>query len=75
MLVGLLPAGLAVYLGLRARRAGDERGLVPAIVAGVVGFGFVGINLLSYLVGTALSDDALRGSADGARIGARPVLV
>ena len=52
MLVGLVPAGLAVYLGLRARRAGDERGLVPAIVAGALGCGFVAMNLLSYLVGS-----------------------
>ena len=52
VLVGLLPSGFAVYFGLRARRAGDERGLVPALVAGVLGLGFVGINLLSYLVGT-----------------------
>ena len=74
VLVGLLPAGLAVYLGLRARRAGDERGLVPAIVAGALGFGFVGINLLSYLVGVALRMTRCPRSADGARIGARPGL-
>ncbi len=52
VLVGLLPAGFAVYFGLRARRAGDERGIVPALVAGVIGLGFLGVNALSYVVGS-----------------------
>jgi hypothetical protein len=52
VLVGLIPVGFAVFFGLRARRAGDERGLVPALVAGIVGGGFVGLNVLSYLVGS-----------------------
>ena len=51
VLVGLLP-GFAVFFGLRARRAGDERALVPALVGGVMGFGFVGVNTLSYVVGS-----------------------
>lgn len=49
--IAVAPGALAVWLDLRARRAGDQRGLVPAIVGGVLGIGFIGINLLSYVVG------------------------
>lgn len=34
-LIGMVPAALAVWFGLRARDAGDERGLLPAVIGGV----------------------------------------
>jgi hypothetical protein len=51
MLVALVPAGLAVGYGLRARRAGDPRGVVPAIVGCALAAGFVALNGMSYVLG------------------------
>jgi hypothetical protein len=50
MLVALVPAGLAVGYGLRARRAGDSRGVVPAIVGCVLAASFVALNVMSYVL-------------------------
>ena len=51
ILVALVPAGFAIWFGLRARRAGDQRGVVPAIVGCALAGGFVGLNVLSYVIG------------------------
>lgn len=49
-LIVLLPASVAVWFGLRARRGGNRRGWLPALVGGVVGIGFLTTNVLGYLV-------------------------
>ncbi|MGN6577916.1 MAG: hypothetical protein ACTHKG_19760 [Nocardioides sp.] len=51
ILVALVPAGFAVGYGLRARRAGDQRGVVPVIVACALAGGFVAVNAVSYVIG------------------------
>ncbi len=51
ILVALVPAGFAVGYGLRARRAGDPRGVAPAIVGCALAAGFVALNVLSYVIG------------------------
>lgn len=50
LLVAVVPGAFAVWFGLRARRAGDERGQVPALVGGALGIGFVALNALSFIV-------------------------
>ena len=50
LLVFVLP-GLAAYLfGTRARRGGREDAMAPMVIGAVVGVGFVGLNLVSYLL-------------------------
>lgn len=51
LLVFLVPGILAVVHGRTAVRLGRTDGKVPAIVGAVIGLGFVGMNLLSYVVG------------------------
>jgi len=51
VLVAIVPAGMALGYGLRARRAGDQRGVVPALVGGALAGAFVGLNVISYVVG------------------------
>jgi hypothetical protein len=51
MLVALVPVGFAIFFGLRARRDGDGRGAVPAIVGCALAAGFVALNVMSYVLG------------------------
>lgn len=51
LLVFVVPGILAVVQGRTAVRLGRSDGNVPAIVGAVIGLGFVGMNLLSYVVG------------------------
>lgn len=45
-----IPVVLSSMYGRRAMRLGHRQGLVPAVVGAVVVVGFVGLNLLSYVV-------------------------
>jgi hypothetical protein len=47
--VFLAPCVAAVVLGRRARRGGDRGGLVPALIGGLVGAGFVVLNTVTVL--------------------------
>jgi hypothetical protein len=51
LIVFVIPGILAVTQGRRAMRLGRTEGKVPAIVGAVIAIGFVGQNILSYLVG------------------------
>jgi len=51
LLVFVVPGILAVVHGRTAVRLGRSDGNVPAIVGTVIGLGFVGMNLLSYVAG------------------------
>lgn len=51
LLVFVIPGVLAVTQGRRAMRLGRTDGSAPAIVGATIGIGFVGLNLLSYVVG------------------------
>lgn len=51
LLVFVVPGILAVTLGRRAVRVGRSDGKVPAMVGASIGIGFVGLNVLSYVVG------------------------
>lgn len=41
----------AIWYGLRARREGEPKGFVPAVVGAVVAVGAIGSNVGSYLLG------------------------
>lgn len=51
LLVFVIPGILAVAQGRRAIRLGRHDGNAPALVGATIGFGVVGINVLSYVVG------------------------
>lgn len=51
LLVFVIPGVLAVTQGRRAMRLGRRDGSAPAIVGATIGIGFVGLNVLSYVVG------------------------
>lgn len=51
LLVFVTPGALAVMQGRKAMRLGRRDGMAPAVVGAAIGFGFVGLNILSYLVG------------------------
>jgi Na+-driven multidrug efflux pump len=51
LLVFVIPGILAVTLGRRATRLGRADGKVPAIIGATIAIGFVGLNVLSYVVG------------------------
>jgi hypothetical protein len=51
LIVFVIPGILAVILGRKAMRLGRTEGKVPAMVGAVIAIGFVGQNILSYLVG------------------------
>lgn len=50
LLVFVLPGLLSLKFGRRAARAGAESAMLPAIVGMLVALGFVGLNLLAFLV-------------------------
>ncbi len=50
-IVALVPAGLAVGYGVRARRAKDRRGVVPEVVGCAIAVCLVGLNVMSYVLG------------------------
>lgn len=50
LVIFVLPGLLSLKFGRRAARAGAESAMVPAILGIVVGLGFVGLNLLAFLV-------------------------
>ena len=54
LLVFVLPGLLALRFGLRAVRLGRPEGKAPAAVGVVLGLGFVGLNVASYVVGLLL---------------------
>lgn len=47
----VVPGIVSVSQGRKAMRLGRQDGRVPALVGAVIAFGFVGLNLASYLVG------------------------
>ena len=51
LLLAVAPTVGAMYYGWRARREGLGKGMIPAVIGGVVAFGFVGLNVLAYAVG------------------------
>ena len=51
LLAFVVPGLLAVMQGRKAVRLGRTDGRTPAIVGAVIGIGFVGLNLVSYIVG------------------------
>jgi hypothetical protein len=51
LLLAVAPTVGAMYYGWRARREGLGQGTFPAVIGGVVAFGFVGLNVLAYVVG------------------------
>lgn len=53
LLVVMIPGILAVLQGRKAMRLGRTDGKVPAIVGAVIGAGFIGQNILAYVVGHA----------------------
>ena len=53
LLVFVIPGILAATQGRRAMRLGRPEGKVPAVVGAVIGIGFVGQNILAYVVGMA----------------------
>ena len=50
LVIFVLPGLLSLKFGRRAARAGAESAMVPAILGVVVALGFVGLNLLAFLV-------------------------
>jgi hypothetical protein len=54
LVVFVLPGLLALWFGLRAVRLGRNDGKAPAALGVVVGLGFVGLNLASYVLGLLL---------------------
>ena len=54
LVVFVLPGLLALWFGLRAVRLGRNDGKAPAALGAVVGLGFVGLNLASYVLGLLL---------------------
>lgn len=50
LLVFVIPGILAVVQGRKAMRLGRKDGMVPAIVGAAIGLGFVGVNVLSYVI-------------------------
>ena len=54
LLVFVLPGILAVTMGRTAKRLGRADGAIPATIGAVIGIGFVGLNVASYLVGRVL---------------------
>lgn len=51
LLLMVAPTVGAIWYGLRARREGEPKGFVPAVVGAVVAVGAVGSNVGSYLLG------------------------
>ncbi len=51
-----VPTALVWRFANRARARGDDRGRVPAIVLTVIAVGFVGLNLLSWLLALVVQD-------------------
>jgi hypothetical protein len=54
LLVFVIPGVLAVTQGRAAMRLGRRDGWVPAVVGAAIGIGFVGLNVVSYLVGLVI---------------------
>lgn len=50
LLVFVIPGVLAVMQGRKAMRLGRKDGMVPAIVGATIGIGFIGLNILSYVL-------------------------
>lgn len=51
LLVFVVPGVLSVVEGRRAMRLGRPDGKLPALIGAVIGLGFIGLNLASYLLG------------------------
>lgn len=51
LLLMVAPTVGAVWYGLRARREGEPKGFVPAVIGALVAVGAVGSNVGSYLLG------------------------
>ncbi|TCN29618.1 hypothetical protein EV644_13827 [Kribbella orskensis] len=51
LLIFVIPGILAVTQGRKASRLGRTAGMVPATVGATIGIGFVGVNILSYVLG------------------------
>lgn len=51
LLLLVAPTVGAIWYGLRARREGEPKGFVPAVVGAVVAVGAIGSNVGSYLLG------------------------
>jgi hypothetical protein len=51
LLVFVIPGILSATQGRKAMRLGRRDGKVPVIVGATIGIGFVGLNILSYIVG------------------------
>lgn len=47
VVVVLIPCVAAVYFGRRATKAGDRRGMYPAVIGAVAGFGWVVLTIVS----------------------------
>ena len=51
LVVFAVPGLLSAYYGRRAVGQGEPRGKVPALIGLLIAVAFVGLNLLSYLIG------------------------